>query len=121
MTVPLPTPLGPDTTKSRPVTAGAVPPGSGGEEVEQLAALAIREPADRLRLADPALRQKPGRLDPAQPRDGHEDVVDLGGQNLFGWLGDDIVDSQPRPAFRSRFSCARLTLIWFARLSASIR
>jgi len=37
-----------------------------------------------------------------------------GGSAMTSWM-------RTRPAFRSRFSCARLTLIWFARLSASIR
>src|SRR5688500_13859201 len=62
--VPLPAPLGPVITKTGRALAV--------EEGNELAALALGEPAHRLRLADPALVEQPGRLDAAEFRHRHQ-------------------------------------------------
>src|SRR6185312_15421508 len=95
MRVPLPTPEGPATTNRRLLTATPSGWRSGPEEVEQLAALAIRETADGLALADPALRQQARRLHAPEPRHRDQHVVDLCRQHLVRRLGDQVADPHP--------------------------
>ena len=115
ISVPLPAPDGPVTTKT----------GSGRatqrlKSADQLGALALGEPADRLRLADPALVEAARRLDAAELRHRHQHVEDLRRRDVLGRLEQDLLDLHA-PALRSFFSCARLTRMSFARFSASIR
>ena len=93
---------------------------SGAEEVDQLAALAVGQAADRLRLADAALGREV-RVDLTRPSRGTamSTSYTLAVSTSSGGSAMTSSKVRSRPAFRSRFSCARLTLIWFARLSAS--
>src|SRR5438034_3202669 len=82
ISVPLPAPDGPVTTKTfLPI-----------EEPNQLRPLALGEAADRLRLADPALVQEAGGLDASELRDRHEHVEDLRGRDPFRWIAQDLLD-----------------------------
>src|SRR4051812_39501823 len=69
--VPLPAPEGPVTTKTG---LGIVRrAGLAAEETDQLRALALGEPADRLRLADARLVQVARRLHAPELGHGHQD------------------------------------------------
>src|SRR6516164_5790271 len=81
--VPFPAPEGPVRTMTGPLPV---------EEVNQLLALAVREAADGLRLADAALVQHPQRLHAPELRDGHEHVEDLRRRDIFRWLCEDLLD-----------------------------
>src|SRR3954451_5108655 len=74
MSVPLPAPDGPVTTKT----------GLAVEEPNQLGALAIRQSPDRLRLADSALVEEAGRLDAAEFRYRHQHVERFRGGHVLG-------------------------------------
>src|SRR5436305_8823066 len=88
MSVPLPAPDGPVTTK----TGLAAFLRAMVEEANQLVALPVGEAADRLRLADAALVEQTGRLDAAELRDRHQHVEHLGGRDVLGWLAEDLLD-----------------------------
>src|SRR5215218_6992504 len=62
------------------------------EELDQLGALALGETADRLRLADPALVQEPGRLDAAELRHGEQHVEHLRREQELRRVCEDAVD-----------------------------
>ena len=62
------------------------------EQRHELRALPLGEPTDRLRLADPALVQKPGCLDAAELGNGHEHVEDLRGRDVLRWIEKDSLD-----------------------------
>src|SRR5256886_15573490 len=62
------------------------------EEPDELGALALRQPSNGLRLADPALIQEPGGLDAAELGHGHQDVEDLGRGDVVRRIPQDIVD-----------------------------
>src|SRR5207253_4969921 len=62
------------------------------EEPDELGALALRQPSNGLRLADPALVQEPGGLDAAEFRHGHKDVEDLRRRNVLRRIPENIVD-----------------------------
>ena len=79
-----PATLGPVMTKTRS--------GLQVEEPNQLAPLALREAADGLRLADPALVEQLGRLDPPELRDRHEDVAHLRGLDVGRRSAQDLLD-----------------------------
>src|ERR1051325_8054259 len=65
------------------------------EEPNQLRALTVRQAADRLRLADAALVQEAGSLDPAELRHRHEHVEDLRGRDVLGRIVEDLLDAGP--------------------------
>src|SRR5215471_19450477 len=81
--VPFPAPDGPVRTMTGPLPV---------EERNQLLALAVREAADGLRLADAALVQHPQRLHAAELGDGHEHVEDLRRRDVLRGLGEDLLD-----------------------------
>src|SRR6476620_7416824 len=83
MSVPLPAPDGPVTTKTGLSVV---------EEPNQLVPLAVGEAADRLRLADAALVEQTGGLHAAELRNRHQHVEDLGGRHVLGWLAEDLLD-----------------------------
>src|ERR1051325_6375924 len=56
-------------------------------------AIAVRQAADRLRLADAALVQEAGGLDPAELRHRHEHVEDLRGRDVLGRIVEDLLDA----------------------------
>src|SRR5438046_6911016 len=62
------------------------------EEPDELGALALRQPSNGLRLADPALVQEPGGLDAAELRHGHQDVEDLGRRDVLRRMAEDVLD-----------------------------
>src|ERR687886_311726 len=83
MSVPLPAPDGPVTTKTGLLLV---------EEGNQLVALTVGEAADRLRLADPALVEQTRRLHAAELRHGHQHVEHLRGRHELRWLAQDLLD-----------------------------
>src|SRR6266516_7672191 len=85
ISVPLPAPDGPVTTK----TGRRLPV----EEANQLRPLAIRQAADGLRLTDPALVEEAGGLDAPELRHCHEHVEDLGGRDPLRRIAEDLLDS----------------------------
>ena len=58
----------------------------------RLAALAIREAADRFRLADPAHVEETCCLHSPELRHGHEHVEDLCGRDILGRVTEDLFD-----------------------------
>src|SRR5947207_120573 len=62
------------------------------EEPDELGALALRQPSNGLRLADPALIEEACRLDAPELRDGHQDVEDLRRRDVFRRIAQDVVD-----------------------------
>src|SRR3954453_11041037 len=84
--VPLPAPDGPVTTKTFPGARLAV------EEANQLVPLTVREAADGLRLADPALVEQARGLDTAELRYRHQHVEDLRGRDELRRLRQNLVD-----------------------------
>src|SRR5438552_12352662 len=62
------------------------------EEPDELGALALRQPSNGLRLADPALIQEPSGLDAAELGYGHEDVEDLRRGDVVRRIPQDVVD-----------------------------
>src|SRR4051794_38742479 len=65
------------------------------EEVNQLRALTIGQPADGLRLADAARVEEARSLHAAELRDSHEDVDHLGGLDELRWVAKDRLDPNP--------------------------
>ena len=101
ISVPLPAPEGPVITKTRdPGHALAVRlrgsaqagPSPVVEEVDELGALPLGEPADGLRLADAALVQQPRRLDATELRHRHQHVEHLGRRDVVGRVEQDLLD-----------------------------
>src|ERR687888_2191369 len=86
ISVPLPAPEGPVTTKTDRLPV---------EEAKQLRPLPIREAADGLRLADPALVQEAGGLDAAELGDRHQHVEDLRRRDPLGRVAEDLLDLHP--------------------------
>ena len=82
MSVPLPAPDGPVTTKT----------GLPVEEANQLVTLAVGEPTDRLRLTDAALVEQTRCFHAAELRHGHEHVEDLRGRDELGRGEQDLID-----------------------------
>src|SRR5438445_11489032 len=80
ISVPLPAPEGPVTTKT----------GLAVEEANQLVALAVGEAADRLRLADAALVEQASSFHAAELRHRHEHVEDLRRRDELGRLTQDL-------------------------------
>src|SRR6476469_4532493 len=76
ISVPLPTPDGPDTTNSRPL----------------MRPQSFRQPADGLGLADPALGQQTSRAHPSQPRNRQQHVVDLRRQHVVRRVDQHLVE-----------------------------
>src|SRR5438046_2694859 len=62
------------------------------EEPDELGALALRQPSNGLRLADPALIEETGGLDATELRHGHQDVEDLRRRDVLRRIPEDIVD-----------------------------
>src|SRR4051812_41046795 len=83
MSVPLPAPDGPVTTKTGLSVV---------EEGNQLVPLAVGEAVDRLRLADAALIQQASGLHPSELRDRHQHVEHLRGRHELGRLAEDLFD-----------------------------
>src|SRR5262245_17001359 len=81
--VPLPAPEGPVITKTRRLAVA---------EASQLLPLTVGQPADRLRLADPALCEQARRLHATELGDGHEHVEHLRGRHVLGRIAKDLVD-----------------------------
>src|SRR5262249_32519363 len=75
MSVPLPAPDGPVTTKTGLIA---------GEEPNKLRPLPLRETADRLRLADAALVEEPRSLHSSELRHRHQDVEHFRGRHVLG-------------------------------------
>src|SRR5215213_5903624 len=86
MSVPLPTPLGPVTTRT--LTAALLAP----EETDELAALALGQAADRLRRRDPALREDAVHLHAPVLRHRQQQVEDLGRLEVLGRVEQETVD-----------------------------
>src|SRR3954451_21934777 len=84
--VSLPAPDGPVTTKTFPGARLAV------EEANQLVPLAVREAADGLRLADPALVEEASGLDAAELGHGHQHVEDLRRRDVLRRVAQDFLD-----------------------------
>src|SRR4051812_38978450 len=63
------------------------------EEPNKLRALAVREPADGLRLADPAEVEEAGRLHAAELRDGEQHVEHLRRRDEVGRVAEDVLDA----------------------------
>src|SRR3954451_11474625 len=87
MSVPLPTPLGPVTTRT--VTAALR---LAAEVRDELAALALGQAANRLRRRDPALREDAVHLHAPVLRHGQQQVEDLGRLEVLGWIEQKPVD-----------------------------
>src|SRR5215213_2232203 len=62
------------------------------EEPNELRALAVRQSADGLRLADAALVQEAGRLHAAELRHCHQDVDHLRRLDVLGRGAQDLLD-----------------------------
>src|SRR5215213_2684617 len=86
MSVPLPTPLGPVTTRT--LTAALLAP----EETDELAALALGQAADRLRRRDPALGEDAVHLHAPVLRHRQQQVEDLGRLQVLGRVQKKPVD-----------------------------
>src|SRR5436309_16033653 len=111
ITVPLPAPDGPVTTKTDFPGMPGKPrgmcqlrrrlpslPRSGRlavEEPNQLRALAIRQSTDRLRLADAALVEKAGGLHASELRNRYEHVEHLRREHVLRRLAEDGLDPNP--------------------------
>src|SRR4051794_1224339 len=63
------------------------------EEPNKLRALAVREPAHGLRLADPTEVEEARRLDAAELRDGEQHVEHLGRRDEVGRFAEDVLDT----------------------------
>src|SRR3954453_7965117 len=85
MSVPLPTPLGPVTTRTATAALSA-------QETNELAALALGQAADRLRRRDPALREDAVHLHAPVLRDRQQQVEDLGRLEVLGRVEQQPVD-----------------------------
>src|SRR5947209_20605998 len=62
------------------------------EEANQLLALPVGEPADRLRLADPALVEQARSLHATELRHGHQHVEDLRSRDELRRVAQDLLD-----------------------------
>src|SRR3954452_9184671 len=87
MSVPLPTPLGPVTTRTLIGRAPLAP-----EVTDELAALALGQAANRLRRRDPALREDAVHLHAPVLRHGQQQIEDLGGLEVLGRVEQQAVD-----------------------------
>src|SRR5205085_806314 len=67
-------------------------PVSAVEEANQLRPLAVREAADGLRLADPALVEEARGLDAAELRHRHQHVEDLRRRDVLRRVAQDFLD-----------------------------
>ena len=76
---------------------GRVSPVAAAGASDELGALALGEPADRLRRRDPALVEDPVRLDPTVLGDGEEHVEDLRGQHVVGRVEEQRRGCSPCP------------------------
>src|SRR3954470_1700933 len=85
MSVPLPTPLGPVTTRTAMAALSA-------QVRNQLAALALGEAADRLRRRDPALREDAVHLHAPVLRNRQQQVEHLGRLEVLGRVEQQPVD-----------------------------
>src|SRR5215210_7993338 len=63
------------------------------EEPNELRALAVRQAADGLRLADAALVQEAGRLHAAELRHRHQHVEHLRRRDVLGRVRQDFLDA----------------------------
>src|SRR5664280_2151741 len=87
MTVPFPAPEGPEITNTEEMASPA-------EVREQLAALPLGEPADGLAGADAALFHDARRLDLAALRRRHQEVRDLGGEQVLRRFNEDVPEAR---------------------------
>src|SRR2546423_3489593 len=62
------------------------------EEPDELGALALRQPSNGLRLADPALVEEPCSFDTPELRHRHQDVEDLRRRDVLRRMTQDVVD-----------------------------
>src|SRR3712207_4717055 len=87
ISVPLPTPDGPVITNTSDT------PESAAQHGDQLGALALRQPADRLARRDAALQED--LVDLHAPVLGHREqhVEDLGRLDVFGRIQEQVVDA----------------------------
>src|SRR3954453_18504962 len=85
MSVPLPTPLGPVTTRTATAALSA-------QETDELAALALGQAADRLRRRDPALREDAIHLHAPVLRHRQQQVEDLGRLQVLRRVEEQAVD-----------------------------
>src|SRR4051812_11911468 len=89
MSVPLPTPEGPVTTRTLTVSGT---PGLAAQVRDELAALALGQAADRLRRRDPALREDAVHLHAPVLRHRQQEVEDLGRLQVLGRIEQEAVD-----------------------------
>src|SRR3954452_21021821 len=87
MSVPLPTPLGPVTTRTL-----MEPRALAAQIRDELAALALGQAADRLRRRDPALREDAVHLHAPGLRHRQQQVEDLGRLEVLGRVEQQTVD-----------------------------
>src|SRR3954447_25444401 len=85
MSVPLPTPEGPVTTRTDTAALSA-------QETDELAALALGQAADRLRRRDPALREDAVHLHAPVLRSRQQQVEDLGRLQVLRRVEQEAVD-----------------------------
>src|SRR5947207_12889998 len=64
------------------------------EEPDELGALALRQPSNGLRLADPALVQEACGLHAAELGHGHQDVEDLRRRDVLGRISENVLDGR---------------------------
>src|SRR5262245_23746983 len=103
ISVPFPAPDGPVTTTTGLTASTAGVPGARRrsrsspvvEQVDELGALTLGQPADGLRLADPALVEKPRGLDAPELRHRHQHVEHLRGRDVIGRIQEDRLDVHP--------------------------
>src|SRR4051794_16793653 len=95
ISVPLPTPDGPVMTKTRATASAAGRAALPAQEPDELAALALREAADRLARRDAALLQHLVDLHAPVLRDGQEHVEDLGRLEVLGRVEQQRVNRNP--------------------------
>src|SRR5262249_3530956 len=87
--VPFPAPEVPVTAiTGKTARAGPLPV----EEANQLSALSVGEPTDRLRLADATHVQEARRLHPSELRHRHQHVEHLRGRDVLGGIAEDLLD-----------------------------
>src|SRR3954466_4993090 len=89
MSVPLPTPDGPVTTRTLTVFGT---PGLATQVRDELAALALGQAADRLRRRDPALGENAVHLHATVLRNRQQQVEDLGRLEVLGRVEQQPVD-----------------------------
>src|SRR4051794_5205519 len=95
ISVPLPTPDGPVMTKTRATASAAGRAALPAQLADELAALTLRQAADRLARRDAALLEDLVDLHPAVLRDGQQHVEDLRRLDVFRRVEQERLDRYP--------------------------